>query len=255
MWSARASATLEPMTDQDRDERALMPRTAPPAEIPRRHAAPPSPEERELATLERQLRALDRDIGAARRAAIPPRLGKRTRDDDAPPEPHGERVRLRDGADILIRPVEPADARQLNAGFERLGAVSRYRRFLTTIEHLTPSQLTYLTDVDHRTHEALAALDAQTGEGVGIARYVRDPADARLAEVAVVVTDAWQRRGVATALLQRLMARARAVGIERIAARLIVGNEAARRLFAHAADTVSERRAGGTILLTARLHD
>ena len=166
---------------------------------------------------------------------------------------HGERVRLNDGAEIVIRQVEPDDAAQLKLGFEHLGAVSRYRRFLAPLDHLSPEQLSYLTHVDHTNHEAMAALDAVTGEGIGVARFVRDPDDARLAEVAIVVTDAWQSRGVGTALVERLAARMRTVGVERIAARMLVGSEAPRRLIAHCADTLSEQRRSGTVVLEAKL--
>jgi RimJ/RimL family protein N-acetyltransferase len=131
--------------------------------------------------------------------------------------------------------------------------VSRYRRFLTSIDDLSPRQLSYLTHVDHSSHEAIGALDAVSGDGIGIARYVRDPDDPQLAEVAVTVTDAWQGRGVATALLERLAARARAAGIERIAARMIVGNDAARRLIERAAVITGEKRDAGTVVVTARL--
>ena len=131
--------------------------------------------------------------------------------------------------------------------------MSRYRRFLAPLDHLSPEQLSYLTHVDHTNHEAIAALDAVTGEGIGVARFVRDPDDARLAEVAIVVTDAWQGRGVGTALVERLAARMRTVGVERIAARMLVGSEAARRLIAHCADTLSEQRRSGTVVLEAKL--
>jgi len=242
----------------DGEERVLMPRSAPPAKITgpgkrRGTRDARGRDEREFATLEAQLGALDQDIRAARRAAAPPRLTLRGHEDHTAPRPCGERVRLRDGAEILVRQVQPEDAAQLKGGFERLGAVSRYRRFLTDIDHLSPGQLSYLTHVDHTSHEALAALDAATGEGIGIARYVCDPEDKRQAEVAIVIADAWQSRGVGTALLKRLTARARAAGVERITARMIVGNDAARRLLARFAETLSERRDPGTISVTARL--
>lgn len=253
----------------DPDERALMPRSARPAEIatprtPARTAAERTAragrarDAREVTTLQSQLGALERDIRAVRRssrrvAQQPPLGGLLHHDDHAAPPPHGEHVRLGDGATIVIRPVEPDDAEQLKAGFERLGAVSRYRRFLAPIDHLSPHQLSYLTHVDHTSHEAIAALDAVTGDGVGIARYLRDTGDPRLAEVAITVADAWQGRGVGTALLERLSARARAAGVERITARVIVGNAAARRLIARAADILREERADGSVVLTARL--
>ena len=192
---------------------------------------------------------------AARRAGPPLRASTCTpTTGDALPRPHGEHVRLRDGAEIVIRQVEPEDAAQLKLGFEHLGAVSRYRRFLAPLDHLSPEQVAYLTHVDHTNHEAIAALDAVTGEGIGVARFIRDPNDARLAEVAIVVTDAWQGRGVGTALVERLAARMRTVGVERIAARMLVGSEAPRRLIAHCADTLSEQRSSGTVVLEAKLH-
>jgi RimJ/RimL family protein N-acetyltransferase len=212
---------------------------------------------REFAALQAQLGALEQDIrsarSTARRTAAAPALGLLAHPAHASAPPPGEHVRLRDGAEIVVRQIQPTDAALLKTGFERLGALSRYRRFLTPIDHLSPHQLAYLTEIDHTSHEALAAVDPMTGEGVGIARYLRDHDDPRQAEVAVVVADAWQGRGVGTALGERLIARARAAGIDRITARMLVDNEAARRLLAHAADTVAERSDGATVSLTARL--
>ena len=59
---------------------------------------------------------------------------------------------------------------------------------------LSERDLAYLTEIDHHDHEALAAIDPETGELVGVARYVRG-AEPELAEVSVVVGDPWQRRG------------------------------------------------------------
>jgi RimJ/RimL family protein N-acetyltransferase len=150
--------------------------------------------------------------------------------------------------------VEPGDAAELKAGFEHLGAVSRYRRFLAPLDHLSDEQVAYLTHVDHTNHEAIAALDETTGEGLGVARYVRDGDDPQQADVAIVVADAWQGRGVGTALAERLAVRAAAAGVERITARMLLGNEAARRCLAHIAETLTEERRPGTVQVTARLH-
>lgn len=137
----------------------------------------------------------------------------------------GERVTLRDGFEILLRPISPTDKALLNASFERLSPESRYRRFLSQIRHLTGAQLAYFTDIDHYDHEALLAL-APTGEAVGVARWVRlaDRPDA--AEVAVTVADDWQGRGVATELLHRLVARARKLGINHFTASCLAANHA-----------------------------
>jgi acetyltransferase len=202
--------------------------------------------ERELEMLEGQLVALGDDIAAARQVAA-----RRSSPREAsPPEPHGEPVRLRDGATILVRPVTPEDAEPLRAAFRHLGAVSRYRRFLVDLERLTPGRVSELTEADHASREVIAAVDAETGEGVGLAQYARD---GRVAEFAITVVDAWQGRGAGTALLERLAAHARAAGVEVFVGRTIVGDAAARALLAHCAEIVGEERDGGTVVLTGRL--
>ncbi len=101
--------------------------------------------EREYSALGDQLNALEQDIDvareASRRARQTPGLTFTPEHEDALPSPHGEPVVLTDGSRILIRPIEPSDARQLEAGFEHLSAVSRYRRFLAPIDHLSDQQL------------------------------------------------------------------------------------------------------------------
>jgi RimJ/RimL family protein N-acetyltransferase len=238
----------------EREENALMPRSAPP---PKSRSQGRGEEERGLAMLQAEVHALAHDIAAARSRArrSPDGLGLllRGRREPRVPIPHGELVRLRDGASIFIRPIEPEDADQLRTGFQRLSALSRYRRFLTEFEQLTPHQLEYLTHIDHTDHEALGALVAATGAGVGTARFIRDPSDRATAEVAVVVADGWQGRGVGTALLERLTTRARAAGIDSFTARMLAGNEPARRLLTRIGDLVSERDEAGTIELKLRL--
>src|SRR3954471_23337993 len=80
------------------------------------------------------------------------------------------RVTLRDGSQIAIRPIEPADRDALAEGLRRLSPESRYRRFFASVTDLSARDLDYLTRVDHHDHEALVALDADTGGGRGGAR-------------------------------------------------------------------------------------
>jgi GNAT superfamily N-acetyltransferase len=145
----------------------------------------------------------------------------------------GRRVIVRDGSAVLIRPVRAGDAPLLADAFSRLSASSRWMRFLGPKNGLSPDELRYLTEVDHRDHEALGALDQASGRGVGIARYVRqaaDPQAAEVAEVAVTVVDDWQRLGLGTVLLAQLSDRARAAGIRRFTALVATDNEAGIRL-------------------------
>jgi RimJ/RimL family protein N-acetyltransferase len=130
------------------------------------------------------------------------------------PPPTGETVALRDGSTVLVRPISPDDKARLVGAFERLSEESRQQRFLTPATELSPEDLEYLTEVDHRRHEAVVAIDPTDGSLVGSARYVQVPGERERAEVAVAVVDDWQRRGVATALLGALSARARENGVE-----------------------------------------
>lgn len=156
-----------------------------------------------------------------------------------------ELVTLPGGATVLIRPIAPTDAPALLRGLEHLSPRSRYRRFLGT-PRIGPAELRYLTDVDHRDHEALGAADPATGEGVGIARYIREPGSDS-AEVAVTVEDAWQGRGVGTALLTRLADRARAAGIRRFTGLILADNAPMRALMAKLGETESHNVGDGTV--------
>jgi len=150
------------------------------------------------------------------------------------------RRELRDGSVIELREIRPDDKDALTAGFERLSPESRYRRFFTPLERLSPTDLAYLTEVDHHAHEAVIAFDLE-GLPVGVARYVRGHDDAT-AEVAVVVVDDWQGRGAATALLERLAERASENGIERFVALILQENEEAIELFRSIAPATSRPR-------------
>ena len=132
--------------------------------------------------------------------------------------------RLRDGEEILVRPIRPDDREELAEGMRRLSPESRYRRFFTPTSELSAAELSYLTDVDHHDHEALVALEPDSGHGIGVARFVRSAGDAELAEVAVAVADSWHNRGVATALLDRLTQRAREEGVRRFSAEVLADN-------------------------------
>jgi len=162
-------------------------------------------------------------------------------------------VSLRDGSTMSVRQVQPSDKEALAAGFERLSPESRYRRFFSPLQRLTDADLRYLTEVDHIDHEALIAFNSD-GETVGVARYVRGEQPAE-AEVAVTIADDWQGRGAATALLEHLVTRARANGIERFVAVILQENADAIELFRSLAsgDPQARRTAAGQIELVLEL--
>jgi len=138
----------------------------------------------------------------------------------------GKPAVLRDGSEVLIRPVETADAPLLADGFTRLSARSRQLRFLRTKNELSPAELRYFTEIDHHDHEALGAVDRVDGRGVGVARYVRSAEDAQSAEIAVTVVDEWQGQGLGTELVAQLSERAREEGIRQFTALVAADNVA-----------------------------
>lgn len=134
-------------------------------------------------------------------------------------------VVLSDGSKVLIRQIHREDAPLLAEGFARFSAESRRLRFLTDKARLTDSEMRYFTQIDHHDHEALGAVSEADGRALGVARYIRDTEDPEVAEIAVAVVDDWQRRGLGTELVTRLMARARDEGISRFNALVAVDNE------------------------------
>jgi GNAT superfamily N-acetyltransferase len=136
----------------------------------------------------------------------------------------GAPIVLREGSRVRLRQGHSSDRQLLLRGFERLSPESRYRRFLAAMPELSEEMVRYLTEIDHHDHEAIAALDERTGEGIGVARYVRNPQRRDAAEVAVTVIDDWQGKGVGTLLLEVLGASARAEGIRSFTALMLAAN-------------------------------
>lgn len=133
-------------------------------------------------------------------------------------------VELRDGGTLAVRQIEGGDKPLLRAAFERLSEQSRRRRFMAPAAELTEEDLVYLTEVDHRRHEALVGLAPDTGGIVGVARWFRRPGEREVAELAVAVVDDWQGRGVGSALVAALNERAREEGILRYHAIVSIDN-------------------------------
>ncbi|HEY2769864.1 MAG TPA: GNAT family N-acetyltransferase [Solirubrobacteraceae bacterium] len=154
---------------------------------------------------------------------------------------------------VEIRPIEPDDKQALREGFERLSERSRYRRFLAPHGTLSAEELRYFTEVDHHDHEALVAIDPESGEGVGVARYVRLREDPALAEMAVAVLDDWQGQGVGSRLVLELAKRARSEGIRGFTALLLAENNEMLGLMRELGDVHVLESGLGTVNVTVAL--
>ena len=157
--------------------------------------------------------------------------------------------RLPDGALILIRPIRADDKRMLEDGLRQLSDESVHRRFLSPKRSFSRTELRYLTEVDGRDHVALVA--EYPGHPVrrliAVGRFVRLHDDPEAADVAIVVADDWQRRGVGTTLSDQLVADARRLGIRRFSATMASDNVPAHRLMAKLTKQLEHRHAGSGV--------
>jgi len=139
-------------------------------------------------------------------------------------------VALRSGDVVRIREVRPDDAPALARAYANLGEQSRYRRFFTVMPELPETTLKAAVDVDHVDHEALVAVPLLSAEIVGECRFIRLPDQPDTAEIGVAVVDAWQGRGLGSALLASLSERAAEAGIEYFTAQILAENRTMLRL-------------------------
>jgi acyl-CoA synthetase (NDP forming)/RimJ/RimL family protein N-acetyltransferase len=153
-------------------------------------------------------------------------------------------VVLGDGSSALIRPITPDDAPALADFHARQSADSRYFRFFTPKPSLTDDELHRFTNVDFVDRVALVV--EEHGEFVAWASYERWK-NRDDAEVAFMVDDDHQGKGIATLLLEHLAAIARANGIERFTAQTMGVNRSMLAVFARAGFPLQRRFESGVI--------
>jgi len=120
-----------------------------------------------------------------------------------------------DGQNVVIRPIRPEDADMEQDFVKHLSPETKYFRFMNTIRELSQAQLIRLTQIDYDREMAFIAL-AQAGNEmteIGVARYATNP-DGESCEFAIVVSDAWQGKGVARRLMGILIDTARSRGLK-----------------------------------------
>jgi RimJ/RimL family protein N-acetyltransferase len=153
---------------------------------------------------------------------------------------------LANGTRVLLRPIRPGDRDMLQRGMRLLSPLARRHRFFTALDELNDRMATYLTDIDYASHFAWVAVDVDHPERpiVAVARYIRLPDDPTTAEIAFVVGDDYQRRGLATVLLDLLAIVARGNGIEHFYARMMSDNVAMRHILTKAGGRLQNDEAG-----------
>jgi CRP-like cAMP-binding protein len=130
-------------------------------------------------------------------------------------------IRVRDGTDLLLRPVLPGDRERTVHGHVHFSSETLYRRFMTA-RAPTPALMQYLAEVDYVDHFVWVVTDGS--DPVADARFVRDHDDPTVAEIAFTVADAYQGRGIGSFLIGALSVAARADGVERFTVRMLSDN-------------------------------
>ncbi len=157
---------------------------------------------------------------------------------------------LRDGCRVEIRALRPDDRADLIAAVGRTSDRSLYRRFFGLKRSFTDQEAAFFVNVDFVNHVALVALIDEEGRSViaGGGRYiVVQPGQA---EVAFVVVDEYQGRGIGGALMRRLTSIACAAGLRTFIAEVLPENTPMLQLFKTSGLPLSMRREGQVVHVT-----
>ncbi|WP_375491613.1 GNAT family N-acetyltransferase [uncultured Jatrophihabitans sp.] len=177
--------------------------------------------------------------------------------DGAPAPAHWEAdVVAADGGIVHLRPIRPSDADALVAFHGGLSQRTRYLRYFSAYPRIPPRDLIRFTTVDH--HDRVALIAELAGEIIAVGRYERLAAKSSPegssratdeAEVAFVVADAHQGRGIGSVLLEHLAAAGREVGIRRFQALVLAENTGMIRVFREAGYETTRHLEHGEVTL------
>jgi acetyltransferase len=169
------------------------------------------------------------------------------------PSDIGARWSLPDGVTVTVRPIRPEDA-EMEASFVRnLSESARHFRFMTGLKELTREMLLRFTQIDYDRELALVGLVERGGKEtqIAVARYIQvSPGSAN---VALVVADEWQGRGIGARLLEMLMEAARARGFVRLEGEVLGENTPMRSLLARLGFSFHRDPDGGDVLLIEKM--
>src|SRR5882724_1974391 len=147
------------------------------------------------------------------------------------PTSYAARELLRDGSQIEIRALRREDEADMLAAIEKTSAQSLQRRFFVMKRHFSDKERTFFLDVDFKNHVAIVAIADEAGRQiiVGGGRYILfEPGQA---EMAFVVIDTWQGRGIGSILMRHLIKIAGNAGLEELTAEVLPENTAMIKIF------------------------
>ncbi len=139
---------------------------------------------------------------------------------------------LRDGTEIFFRPVKPTDEPALSEMLYSLSEESVRTRYMTHTVVFPHRDIQRFTNIDYRQDIAIVGVipRASGEEIVALAQYFLDP-KTRAAEVAFLVQDEWQKKGMGTFLLEYITQIAKQSGVKKFYAKVLPTNEPMLAIF------------------------
>jgi len=161
---------------------------------------------------------------------------------------------LRDGTVVRIRPIRPDDEPLMKEMFYSFTQQTVYLRFHSAIKAMPHEQLQLFCNIDYDTEMALVAVTGPVGqeEIIGMGRYLMDPSRDS-AELAFVVRDDWQRKGLGTILFQRLIEIGKQNGIKTFWADVLVENSGMLKIFHKSGLDIESTKDGNIVHVKMRV--
>lgn len=134
---------------------------------------------------------------------------------------------IADGTEVLFRPIRPTDEEPMRDMFYSLSERSVQHRFFQPVKSMGHSRVMPMVSIDYRKDMAIVTtIEDLAGERiVAVGRYMRASEEDKMAEVAFLVRDEWQNRGIGRALLQYLIDIAQKHGIKGFVASVLADNK------------------------------
>jgi RimJ/RimL family protein N-acetyltransferase len=163
---------------------------------------------------------------------------------------------LRDGTEISFRPIKPTDESALSEMLYSLSPTSIRTRYMTQTMRFPHKDIQQLTNIDYQRDLAIVGTvpTVSAEQIVAIAQYFLDP-KTQAAEVAFVVQDEWQQKGMGTLLLDYLTQIARQRGVRRFYAKVLPVNKAMLAVFYNSGYKVNTEFDGEVYSITYDLMD
>lgn len=159
---------------------------------------------------------------------------------------------LSDGRRVVIRAQRPDDLEELREAVQRASSETLYHRFFAVKRQFSPQEIHYFLDVDFIHHVALVAeaIEDRRSVIVGGCRYLL--VEPGRAEVAFSVIDAYQGKGLGTALMRHIAAIGREAGLEELVAEVLSDNIAMLEVFEKSGLSVTTRHEGSVVHVSMR---